>query len=143
MSTIAFAQFAATRIADYAPALTRLHQTARRRAVDDDQFDRAFNAVCQSVWGYTPDDFSDALFSTEDHAFLDRLDPAQAQAFALSQGYDLTADDGMLADWWGFCSMVLAEQRGLLTPDNRAAARADFADRFLGAPNVIGFIVAR
>ena len=67
MSTIAFDQFALTRIADFARSLSRLHQAARRYAVDDDQFDREFNAVCQSIWGYTIDDISDDLFSAEDH----------------------------------------------------------------------------
>jgi len=74
MSTIAFDQFALTRIADFARTLSRLHKTSRTRAVDDDQFDREFNAVCQSVWGYTTDDISDDLFSNADHAFLDTLD---------------------------------------------------------------------
>ena len=63
MSTVAFDPLALTRIADFARTLTRLHKTARRRAVDDDQIDRAFNAVCMSVWGYTIDDISDDLFS--------------------------------------------------------------------------------
>ena len=65
MSTIAFDQFALTRIADFARSLSRLHQAARRYAVDDDQFDREFNAVCQSIWGYTIDDISDDLFAPE------------------------------------------------------------------------------
>ena len=51
MSTIAFDQFALTRIADFARSLSRLHALSRRRPVDDDQFDREFNAVCLSVWG--------------------------------------------------------------------------------------------
>src|SRR5579859_4902160 len=79
MSTIAFDQFALTRIADFARTLSRLHKTSRTRAIDDDQIDRAFNAVCQSVWGYTTDDISDELFSDADHAFLDTLDEAQAR----------------------------------------------------------------
>ena len=91
------------------------------------QIDREFNAVCMSVWGYTTDDFSDELFSGEDHAFLDSLDEAHARIFAAEQGYDLVDDQGMLTDWWGYCWMILAEKRGLLTPENRAAARA--ADR--------------
>ena len=66
MSTIAFDQFALTRIADFARSLSRLHQASRRRLVDDDQIDREFNAVCMSVWGYTTDDFSDDLFSAAD-----------------------------------------------------------------------------
>ena len=37
MSTIAFDQFALTRIADFARSLSRLHQAARRQRIDDDQ----------------------------------------------------------------------------------------------------------
>src|SRR5690348_14225126 len=127
MSTIAFDQFALTRIADFARSLSRLHQAARR----------------QSIWGYTIDDVSDDLFSTEDHLFLDTLDEAHARIFAAEQGYDLVGDQGMLTDWWGFCWMILAEKRGLLTPDNRAAARAAIEEKYLAAPNVIGVIIGR
>jgi hypothetical protein len=96
-----------------------------------------------SVWGYTSDDISDELFSIEDHAFLDSLDEAHARIFAAEQGYDLVDDGGMLTDWWGFCWMILAEKRGLLTPENRAAARAAIEEKYLAAPNVIGVIVGR
>ena len=143
MSTIAFDQFALTRIADFARTLSRLHKTSRRRCVDDDQFDREFNAVCQSVWGYTTDDISDDLFSDADHAFLDTLDEANARIFAAEAGYDLVDDNGMLTDWWGFCWMILAEKRGLLTLENRAAARAAIEEKYMTAPNVIGVIVGR
>jgi hypothetical protein len=143
MSTIAFDQFALTRIADFARSLSRLHRVARRQVVDDDQIDREFNAVCMSVWGYTTDDFSDVLFSDADHAFLDTLDEAQARIFAAEHGYDLIDDSGMLTDWWGYCWMILAEKRGLLTPENRALARAEIEEKYLSAPNVIGVIVGR
>jgi hypothetical protein len=143
MSTIAFDQTALTRIADFARSLSRLHQLARRQVVDDDQIDREFNAVCLSVWGYTTDDLSDDLFSDADHAWLDTLDEAQARIFAAEQGYDLVDDHGMLTDWWGYCWMILAEKRGLLTPENRAAARAKIEEKYLSAPNVIGIIVSR
>jgi hypothetical protein len=143
MSTMAFDQFALTRIADFARTLSRLHQTSRRRFVDDDEIDREFNAVCMSVWGYTTDDIGDELFSPADHAFLDMLDEAQARIFAAEQGYDLVDDKGMLTDWWGYCWMILAEKRGLLTPENRAAARAAIEEKYLSAPNVIGVIVGR
>jgi hypothetical protein len=143
MSTIAFDTFALTRIADFARSLSRLHQTSRRRLVDDDQIDREFNSVCQSIWGYTIDDISDELFSPADHLFLDTLDEAPARIFAAEQGYDLVDDQGMLTDWWGFCWMILAEKRGLLTPENRAAARVAIEERYLAAPNVIGVIVGR
>ena len=101
MSTIAFDQFALTRIADFARSLSRLHQASRRQPIDDDAIDREFNAVCLSVWGYTTDDFSDDLFSDTDHAWLDSLDEAHARIFAAEQGYDLVDDNGMLTDWWG------------------------------------------
>ena len=122
MSTIAFDQFALTRIADFARSLSRLHLASRRHPVDDDAIDREFNTVCLSVWGYTTDDFSDDLFSDAEHAWLDSLDEAHARIFAAEQGYDLIDDNGMLTDWWGYCWMILAEKRGLLTPENRAAA---------------------
>src|SRR4030081_3497796 len=140
MSTIAFDQFALTRIADFARPLSRLHALSRRKPVDDDKFDREFNAVCLSVWGYPTEDFSDELFSAADHAFLDSLDEAQARIFAAGQGYDLVDDNGMLPDWWGFWLVDLAERRGRLTPENRAAARAAIEDKYLAAPNVIGII---
>jgi len=143
MSTIAFDQFALTRIADFARTLSRLHQASRHRMIDDDEIDREFNAVCMSVWGYTTDDISDELFSAEDHAFLDALDEARARIFAGGQGYDLVDDEGMLIDWWGYCWMILAEKRGLLTAENRAAARAQIEEKYRSAPNVIGVIVGR
>jgi hypothetical protein len=143
MSTIAFDQFALTRIADFARTLSRLHRASRHRLIDDDEIDREFNAVCMSVWGYTSDDISDELFSAEDHTFLDTLDEAQARIFAAAQGYDLVDDNGMLTDWCGFCWMILAEKRGLLTAENRAAARAAIEEKYLTSPNVIGVIIQR
>jgi hypothetical protein len=143
MSTIAFDQFALTRIADFARSLSRLHRVSRHTAVDDDAIDREFNAVCMSVWGYSTDDISDDLFSDADHVFLDSLDEAHARIFAAEQGYDLVDDEGMLTDWWGYCWMILAEKRGLLTADNRAAARARIEEKYRSAPNVIGVIVGR
>jgi len=143
MSTIAFDQFALTRIADFARTLSRLHRASRHRLIEDDEIDREFNAVCMSVWGYTSDDISDELFSAEDHTFLDTLDEARARIFAAAQGYDLVDDTGMLTDWWGFCWMILAEKRGLLTAENRAAARAAIEEKYLASPNVIGVIIQR
>jgi hypothetical protein len=143
MSTIAFDEFALTRIADFARSLSRLHRVSRSRLVDDDAIDREFNAVCQSVWGYTTDDISDDLFSDADHVFLDSLDEAHARIFAAEQGYDLVDDEGMLTDWWGYCWMILAEKRGLLTVENRAASRAQIEEKYRAAPNVIGVILGR
>ena len=143
MSTTAFDQFALTRIADFARSLSRLHRASHHQLVEDDAIDRDFNAVCLSVWGYSTDDISDDLFSDADHAFLDALDEAHARLFAAEQGYDLVDDEGMLTDWWGYCWMILAEKRGLLTPENRAAARARIEEKYRSAPNVIGVIVGR
>lgn len=143
MSNIAFDDTALTRIADFARTLSRLHAASRVRSVDDDQIDREFNAVCMSVWGYTTDDITDDLFAPNDHEFLDTLDEAHARLFAASHGYDLVDDEGILTDWWGYCWMILAEKRGLLNPENRAAARAAIEEKYMAAPNVIGVIVAR
>jgi hypothetical protein len=143
MSTTAFDQFALTRIADFARTLSWLHQASRHRLIDDDEIDREFNSACRSIWGYTVDDVSDDLFSAEDHAFLDTLDEAHARIFAAEQGYDLVDDNGMLTDWWGYCWMILAEKRGLLTPQNRTAARAAIEEKYLATPNVAGVIVER
>ena len=143
MSTIAFDQLALTRIADFARSLSRLHMVARHQLVEDNQIDREFNAVCLSIWGYSTDDISDEMFSDADHAWLDALDESRARIFAAEQGYDLVDDSGMLTDWWGYCWMILAEKRGLLTPENRAAARAAIEEKYLSAPNVIGVIVGR
>ena len=89
MSTIAFDQFALTRIADFARMLSRLHQASRRRPVDDDQIDREFNAVCMSIWGYTTDDFSDELFS--DVSFAALVGQAHADV-VLAEGVGLRPD---------------------------------------------------
>src|SRR5215471_10382122 len=86
MCTIAFDQFALTRIADFARTLSWLHQASRYRLVDDDEIDREFNSVCRSIWGYTVDDVGDDLFSAMDHAFLDTLEEAHARIFAAEQG---------------------------------------------------------
>lgn len=143
MSTCTFDAVALTRIADFARTLSRLHAAARTRSVDDDEIDRAFNAACLSVWGYTPEDLDDELFSAADHEFLDSLDEAQARIFAAAHGYDLVGDDGILTDWWGFCWMILAETRGLLTPELKARARMRMEEAWRAVPNVIGVIVGR
>jgi hypothetical protein len=39
--------------------------------------------------------------------------------------------------------MILAEKRGLLAPENRAAARAAIEEKYPAALNVIGVIVGR
>jgi hypothetical protein len=37
----------------------------------------------------------------------------------------------------------LAEKRGLLTPENRAAARAAIEEKYSAAPNVIGVVIGQ
>ena len=130
-----------TRICEYARELHRLH----RQAADDGAIDREFNAICRAIWGYTLDDFDDDCLSAADHAWLDGLTRARARRFAARNGYDLTdyVHGGCVIDWWGFAWMILAEKRGLLTPENRAAARAEIEEKYLSAPNVIGVIVGR
>jgi hypothetical protein len=62
--------------------------------------------------------------SAEDHAWLDDLTRESAIDFAAAQGYDLRnyVHGGSVAGWWGFTWMILAEARGVLTPEKRAAA---------------------
>ena len=125
------------RLSDHTGELERL-----RQCDDDDRIDRAFNAVCTRIWGYTLDDFDDESLSPKDHAFLDRLTWKRACAFALEHGYDLIDPQtgNMVPDWWGFAWMILAEMRGLLTPENREAAWRRYAVRLKAQPKVVGVI---
>ena len=62
--------------------------------------------------------------SPQDHAWLDELTQERAFDFAAEHGYDLRdyVHGGSVADWWGFTWMILAEARGVLTAEKRAAA---------------------
>src|SRR5215471_2751607 len=128
------------RLSDYTGELARLGHSN-----DDDRIDRAFSAICKRIWGYTLDDFDDESLSAKDHDFLDRLTAKRACAFARRHGYDLldpvTGD--MIPDWWGFAWMILAQQRGLLTPEGRAAAWQRYETRLRNNEKVIGVIAAR
>ena len=128
------------RLADHTAELKRL-----ARCDDDDRIDRAFNAVCKRIWGYTLDDFDDDSLGAKDHAFLDRLTAKRAQSFAREHGYDLVdpATDDMVPDWWGFAWMILAEQRGLLTSEHRAAAWRRYEARLMEDTKVVGVISPR
>ena len=125
------------RLSDYTGELAQLGQCN-----DDDRIDRAFSAVCRRIWGYTLDDFDDESLSAKDHAFLDRLTWKRACAFALAHGYDLTdpRTGNMVPEWWGFAWMILAEKRGLLTPEGRAAAWRRYAARLKARPKVAGVV---
>ena len=95
MSTIAFDRFPLTRIADFARTLSRLHRASRRRLVDDDQIDREFNAVCQSVWGYAGR-FRRRPVLGRGPRFSRFARRGACTIFAAEQGYDLVDDQGML-----------------------------------------------
>ncbi|HLH87050.1 MAG TPA: hypothetical protein VKX28_01225 [Xanthobacteraceae bacterium] len=126
------------RLSEYTGELARL-----RECDDDDRIDLAFNAVCKRIWGYTLDDFDDESLSEKDHAFLDRLTWKRAAAFALAHGYDLVdgSTGDMVPDWWGFAWMILAEQRGLLTPEGREATWRRYAARLKAKqPKVVGLV---
>ena len=126
------------RLSEHTGELARL-----RRCDDDDRIDRAFNTVCKRIWGYTLDDFDDESLSARDHAFLDRLTWKRAAAFALEHGYDLVdpASSDMVPDWWGFAWMILAEQRGLLTPEGREATWRRYAARLKAKqPKIAGVV---
>ena len=128
------------KLADYTGELERL-----RDCDDDDRIDRAFNAVCKHIWGYTLDDFDDESLAPKDHAFLDHLTWKKARKFALDNGYDLIdpATGDMVADWWGFAWMILAETRGLLTSEHRAAAWRRYEARLMEDAKVVGVIARR
>jgi hypothetical protein len=119
-------------------------ELARLRACDDDdRIDQAFNSVCKRIWGYTLDDFDDESLSAKDHDFLDRLTWKRAAAFALEHGYDLVdqATGDMVPEWWGFAWMILAEERGLLTPEGREATWRRYAARLKAKqPKVAGVV---
>ena len=110
----------------------------------DEEIDREFNAVCQNIWGFTLDDFDDDCLAKEDHDWLDELTARRAYRFAAENGYDLGdyASGEMVSDWWGFAWMILAEKRGLLTPEQRAAACKKHDDRLFARENVVGVIGA-
>jgi hypothetical protein len=46
----------------------------------------------------------------------------------------------MVAEWWGFAWMILAERRGLLTPEGRTAAWNRYYARLMKRANVVGVI---
>jgi hypothetical protein len=108
-----------TRICEFARRLHQLHRLGGEDAIDEE-----FGAVCRAIWGFTLDDFTDDDLSAEDHGWLDVLTQECAIDFAVEQGYDLRdyIHGGCVADWWGFTWMILAEARGVLTPEKRAAA---------------------
>lgn len=112
----------------YCGELERLHLWG-----SDEEIDREFNRVCQTIWGYTLDDFDDDDISAEDHRWLDRLTARKAYVFALKHGYDLGDYEDMVSDWWGFVWMILAEKRGLLTPAQRARAWQKHDERMRAA----------
>ena len=122
------------RIADYAGELK-----ACRNCGDDERIDRAFRAVCLEIWGYTVEDFDDESLNARDHAYLDRMTWKRACAFAMAHGYDLFdySVGHIVTDWWGFTWMILAEKRGLLTPQARAAAWQRYEASL--ASNVVAF----
>jgi len=125
------------RIADYTAELAKV-----RWCGDDDRIDRAFNGVCKRIWGYTLEDFDDESLTAKDHALLDRLTWKRACRLASENGYDLIdpATGDMVAEWWGFAWMILAEKLGLLTPEGRTAAWNRYYARLLKRANVVGVI---
>jgi hypothetical protein len=116
------------RIGTYTAELERLHLGGT-----DEEIDREFNSVCRTIWGYTLDDFDDDRIPKEDHDWLDGLTARRAYRYAAEKGYDLGdyANGEMVSDWWGFVWMILAEDRGLLTPEQRALAWKKHDERLL------------
>jgi hypothetical protein len=122
------------RIGAYTAELERCHLWG-----SDDDIDREFNEVCTAIWAYTLDDFDDDSLSKEDHDWLDQLTLEGACQFAIENGYDLGdyIKGEIVSDWWGFTWMILAEKRGLLTPEQRALAWKKHDERMLARENVV------
>jgi hypothetical protein len=99
----------------------------------DEEIDEEFNSVCRTIWGYTVDDFDDDCIPKEDQDWLDQLTARQAYRYAVAKGYDLgdCSNGEIVSDWWGFVWMILAEDRGLLTPKQRALAWKKHDERLL------------
>ena len=137
MSKISFDSKTLVRIGTYTVELERYHLWGT-----DEDIDREFNSVCRAVWAYTLDDFDDDNLSKDDHNWLDELMAQGAYQFAAENGYDLGdyANGEIVSDWWGFTWMILAEKRGLLTPEQRALAWKKHDDRLLARENVIGVV---
>jgi hypothetical protein len=116
------------RIGIYTAELERLHLWGT-----DEEIDGEFNSVCRTIWGYTLDDFDDDRIPKEDHDWLDKLTARRAYRYAVEKGYDLGdhANGEMVSDWWGFVWMILAANRGLLTPEQRALAWKKHDERLL------------
>jgi hypothetical protein len=129
--------FSLIRIGTFTAELERLHLWGT-----DEEIDREFNSVCRSIWGYTLDDFDDDCLSKEDHAWLDELIARQAYRYAAQKGYDLGdyANGEIVSDWWGFVWMILAEDRGLLTLEQRALAWQKHDERLLERENIVAVI---
>jgi hypothetical protein len=125
------------RIDTYAAELEWLHLWGT-----DEEIDREFNSVCRTIWGYTLDDFDDDRIPKEDHDWLDELTACRAYRYAAAKGYDLGdyVNGEMVSDWWGLVWMILAEHRGLLTPEQRALAWKKHDERLLAREKVIGIV---
>jgi hypothetical protein len=121
-----------TRICEFA----RTHHVLQQGGGDDEVIDRQFNAACRAIWGFTLDDFTDDDLSPTDHAWLDNLTQQEAFDFAVHHGYDLRD----VNEWWGFTWMILAEARGVLTPENRAAAWRKHDTKLMAQTNVVAVI---
>ena len=87
------------RVSEYTRGLPKVRESG-----DDQLIDRAFNAVCREIWGYTLDDFDDESLSAKDQAFLDRMTWKRACSFAVENGYDLFdyTRGQIVTEWWGF-----------------------------------------
>src|SRR5258708_18769544 len=123
-----------TRVSTYCGQLERLHLWGT-----DEEIDAEFHSVCRQIWGYTVEDFDEEQLAREDHDFLDELTRRRGYTFALEHRYDLGdyANGEMVSEWWGFAWMVLAEQRGILSAEQLAAACRKYDERLFANDTVI------
>ena len=103
-----------TRICGFTRRLHQLH-----RLGGEDAIDREFGAVCRAIWGFTLDDFT--VDVVPEVVTLLRREVDRALAVELIEP-GVVLHGGCVAGWWGFTWMILAEARGVLTPEKRATA---------------------
>jgi hypothetical protein len=70
------------------------------------------------------------------------LTARQAYRYAAQKRYDLAdyTNGEIVSDWWGFVWMILAEDRGLLTPEQRVFAWKKHDEQLLAREDIGGVI---
>lgn len=107
---------AVIKIADHAETLIRRHVMGH----SDDVLDEEFFKVCIALFGVD----NDVIPEADWYAFVEKAQTdgwEVSQAYALSQGYDLSNQGLHLRDWELFTAMIRAKELGFFEPATIAA----------------------